>query len=107
MIIDNYDDTERYLKNISYYKLSGYWYTFLKLPHELHQFKGNTKFSQIIKTFIFDRKLRLLIFDQLERIENSFKTQLIYNYSLEFGSHWYLNELLYKNINYKSQYKIH
>ncbi|TAL67088.1 MAG: Abi family protein [Bacteroidetes bacterium] len=104
LIIDNNDEAERYLKNISYYKLSGYWHTFLKPPHELHQFKSNTKFSQIIKTFIFDRKLRLLIFDQLERIENSFKTQLIYNYSIEFGSHWYLNETLYKNINYKNRF---
>ncbi|MBI5326293.1 MAG: Abi family protein [Ignavibacteriae bacterium] len=97
MVFDDLNEALRFLKNISYYKLSGYWYTFLQPPYENHIFKENTTFKKVIRTFILDRKLRLLIFSQLERIENSFKTQLIYNYSIAYGSNWLINEKHYKN----------
>lgn len=30
-----------YLTNISYYRLSAYWYTFLEVPQATHKFKPN------------------------------------------------------------------
>lgn len=85
-----------YLSNISYYRLSAYWYTFLETPKTNHQFKTGTSFQQAIDTYVFDRKLRLLIFDEIERIEIALRTQVIYHFSHQFGSHWYDDKTLYR-----------
>ncbi len=102
--IDDEESAKYFLGNISYYKLSGYWFTFLKEPHTAHLFKLNTEFQKVINTYKFDRKLRILIFNQLERIENSFKTQLIYHYSLAYGSHWFDELSIYKSYSNKSKF---
>ena len=46
---------------------------------------------------MFDRKLRLLVFDALEKIEVALRTKIIYHYSLTHGTHWYENPALYRN----------
>ena len=37
---------------------------------------------------MFDRKLRLLVFDAIERLEVAIRTQIIYQLSHNYGSHW-------------------
>lgn len=69
-----------YLQRIGYYRLSGYWYPFREL--ELTQqadgvlsyfrhdrFGANSHFEDAVKLYVFDKKLRLLALDALERIE--------------------------------------
>ncbi len=80
-----------YLSNISYYRLRAYW-----LPLEInnsvsHRFKSGTTFDIIIDQYVFDRKLRILIFDEIERIEVALRTQIIHHYSMHFGGQWYLD----------------
>lgn len=80
-----------YLERIGYYRLSGYWYPFkerseiccpLVAPDGKKKFKrGNTdrlvldtfksgaRFHDAVELYIFDKKLRLLVLDALERIE--------------------------------------
>jgi len=41
--------------------------------------------------YIFDRKLRLLLLDAIERIEVAIRSSLSNSIALEHGSHWYLN----------------
>lgn len=89
----------RYLNFISYYRFSAYTIPF-QIPNSTsHQFKSNTTFDQILDLYIFDRELRLLIMDAIERIEVAVRTQIINIHSLEkdqqgntFGAFWYLNE---------------
>lgn len=83
------DAAAHYLSTISYYRLSAYWFTFLEDPRTDHVFKKGTQFEQALDTYIFDRKLRLLIFDEIERIEIALRSQIIYRFSLAFGSHWF------------------
>ena len=45
----------------------------------------------------FDRQLRLLVFNAIEKIEISLHTKIIYEFSLTNGSHWYENVSLYRN----------
>ncbi|MGY6741538.1 MAG: Abi family protein [Cecembia sp.] len=85
-----------FLTNISYYRLSAYWYTFLESPKSNHVFIAETTFDKVLNTYVFDRKLRLLIFDEIERIEIALRTKLIYEYCLEFGNNWYENKSLFK-----------
>ncbi|WP_339753237.1 Abi family protein [Algoriphagus aquimarinus] len=96
MDIPEIDKARLFLSNISYYRLSAYWYTFLKNPKTEHLFVAKSTFDRVLNTYIFDRKLRLLIFDEIERIEISLRTKLIYEYSLEFGNNWYETKSLFK-----------
>lgn len=96
MIITDAEKVGLYLSNISYYRLSAYWYTFLDDPKGEHQFKKNTTFEMALDTYVFDRKLRLLIFDEIERIEIALRTTLIHQYSLHYGNNWYENKTLFR-----------
>jgi abortive infection bacteriophage resistance protein len=79
-----------YLQEISYYRLSAY---FLPYQTAKDNFEANITFEQIIKTYSFDRELRLLVFDCIERIEVAIRTQFIYQMSLHYNdSHWQDNQ---------------
>ncbi|MCQ2074885.1 MAG: Abi family protein [Bacteroidaceae bacterium] len=43
----------------------------------------------------FDRKLRLLVFDAIERIEIAVRTQVIHQLSLKYGAHWQDQKVLF------------
>ncbi|WP_454132614.1 Abi family protein [Microbacterium lacticum] len=58
----------RYLRHIGYYRLSAYTIPFqASRPH--HVFRPDTSFDDILDLYMFDRALRLLVMDALERIE--------------------------------------
>ena len=58
----------RYLSNISYYRLRAYTYPFQDNSHSHQPFIVDVTFEEIIELYVFDRKLRLLIFDAIEKI---------------------------------------
>jgi abortive infection bacteriophage resistance protein len=62
----------RWLQNVSYYRLSAYFLPFKK--GEL--FRQGATFDQIAALYIFDRKLRLILLDAIERIEVALRTAL-------------------------------
>jgi len=94
--INKEDDAELNLSNISYYRLSGYWWP-MQADREKHIFKTNSRFSDVIALYNFDRELRLLLFDVIERIEISLRTKLIYHLSLEFDAWWFQKTELFNN----------
>lgn len=90
LIIADEVRTVRHLANISYYRLSAYM-----LPYKqkidgafVDAFKENTTWEQVHELYVFDRKLRLLVFDAIERLEIAIRTQIIYQLSHKYGSHW-------------------
>lgn len=86
LTVDDDDKALKYLANISYYRLSAY---FLPYQSKKDRFDDGTTFKQIIDTYSFDRELRLLVFDCIERIEVAIRTQFIYCMSLHYNdSHW-------------------
>ena len=89
MVISDAAKARTYLTNISYYRLSAYWYIFLELPQSAHKFKEGTDFHRVVDTYVFDRKLRILLFDEIERIEISIKTRLIQEFCETKGKNWY------------------
>lgn len=97
LTVEDDDRALSYLGNINYYRLSAYWYTFLEHPKQRHIFKNGTTFKQIIDTYVFDRKLRLIIFDEIERIEVSIKTRIIQEYSTCYGNNWYEDPSYFRN----------
>ncbi len=65
------DETKaiRYLESIGYYRLSAYMYPFLKVPKETHQYKEGTTFQQVLNLYRFDKKLRMLLLNEIEKVE--------------------------------------
>ncbi|MBS2038375.1 Abi family protein [bacterium] len=65
---------------INYYRLRAYWLPFETPPPsgstEPHHFRAGTYFEDIIDLYRFDRKLRLLFIDAVERVEVALRTQL-------------------------------
>lgn len=80
----------RWLQRAGYYRLSAYWYPFRVFRHEQDAASGairtvrtddfvpNTAFSDAVGLYLFDRKLRVLLADALERIEVSLRVQVAY-----------------------------
>ena len=54
----------------------------------LDEFVEGTTWDNVYNLYKFDRKLRLLVFDAIERIEIALRTQVIYQLSHKYGSHW-------------------
>lgn len=69
LAIENVVKAERYLDNISYYRLSAYMYPLLELPKSIHQYKFGATFQKVMMLYRFDKKLRMLIFNEIEKIE--------------------------------------
>jgi abortive infection bacteriophage resistance protein len=83
------------LKDISYYRLKGYWQD-TQSDMKLHLFQSDTYFEDIIERYNFDRQLRIILFEGIERIEIAMRTKLIYHLSLVYGGLWYLNPALFE-----------
>ncbi len=97
--ISNEDRLIKYLNHIGYYRLSGYMYPF-QVSDGSHKFKDATSFDKVLNHYIFDKKLRLLLLDYIERIEVSFRANICNSFSLQFGSHWFLDSNLFNNSSY-------
>jgi abortive infection bacteriophage resistance protein len=96
LIIEDRIMVEHYLSQISYYRLAGYWWP-LQVDKEAHIFKPDSTFQTVIDIYNFDRELRLIVFNMIERIEISIRTQLIYQLSLGQSPWWFENSGLFKS----------
>ncbi len=96
LTIEDSDNAPHYLSHISYYRLAGYWWP-MQDDKVNHIFKPNSKFCDVIALYNFDRELRLLLFDIIEKIEISLRTKLIYHLSHEFDPWWFQNFNIFQN----------
>jgi len=97
LIVDDDQKALHLLEKISYYRLSAYWYPFLKHPKHLNQFKEGSSFEQAFKLYCFDRELRQIILNDIEKIEIAIKARAIYVLSHAYGPLWYTDSDLYRN----------
>ncbi|MFA7108179.1 MAG: Abi family protein [Sphaerochaetaceae bacterium] len=75
LIINNEQKAKKYLLNLNYYRLSGYWY---KKQDSNDFFLDKTTFKSIINEYYFDKELRKILFNVIETIEISFRTSIAY-----------------------------
>lgn len=95
----------RHLQHISFYRLSGYALPFQKggTGADRHHFRPGTTFDQILERYTFDRKLRLLVMDAVERIEISVRAAMSDAIAVQHGSHWYMQPGIFEtNFNHSS-----
>ncbi|WLF82988.1 Abi family protein [Moraxella sp. ZY210820] len=82
LIVDDESRALHYLGNIGYYRLSGYFYSFRqydltsKKIQRKDEFMKDSHFNDILQLYLFDKKLRLLAFDALERIEMALRVDI-------------------------------
>ena len=90
MVISDKQRTERHLANISYYRLSAYMLPYKQKENGkiLDSFREGVTWDTVYNLYVFDRKLRLLVFDAIERLEVAIRAQIIYQLSHKYGSHW-------------------
>lgn len=98
LIIDDEARIERYLKNVGYFRLTGYMYH-LQSTDGNHTFFEGTTFDNIINTYNFDKKLRSIVNEYLERIEIALRARLVDYYSIQYGFYWYSKVELYSDLD--------
>jgi abortive infection bacteriophage resistance protein len=96
MLFKDEDQAANLLKNISYYRLKGYWWD-MQSDRTTHQFSPNSYFEDVIDRYNFDRQLRFILFDAIELIEIALRTKMIYHLSLSYSGLWYLDSTLFNN----------
>ena len=77
--VDNPIAALDYLERLGYYRLSGYWYPLRAIDQaasvaqgkavRMDTFAPGSRFEDVVRLYVFDKKLRLLALDALERIE--------------------------------------
>lgn len=86
---------ERWLETVGYYRMSAYW-----LPRELtpapgqtrsKAFSAGTRFSDIVDIYVFDRKLRLLVMEAIDRFEIAVRARWTNRFTLVHGSHAHMD----------------
>ncbi len=84
-----------YLGHLNYYRLGAYWLPF-EADHASHTFKPGTRFADVHNLYVFDRELRLLVLDAIERVEVSVRTSWAYILAHRYGPHAHLSANLFK-----------
>ena len=97
MVINDEASALHHLDKIGYYRLVGY-----SLPFQIggegidrHNFRNGVSFEAILERYVFDRKLRLLILDAIERVEVSIRASLSNTIAQKHTPHWYCNAALF------------
>ncbi len=98
LIIKDRKLAENSLKRIGYYRFSAYLYPLLAFPKQKHLFKPNSSFEQALDIYSFDRQLRLLLFDEIEKIEVAVRSAIINIVSQETGDpFWMTNQANFRS----------
>ena len=94
LLISDPARARRYLSVISYYRLSAYTLPF-QVGDSEHHFRAGTSFDAVLDLYIFDRRLRLLILDAIERIEVALRARMTNVLAGNHGPYAYLQKEIF------------
>lgn len=90
----------RHIQNIGYYRLSAYMYPLLRKPKIEHHYKENTSFDQVMMLYRFDKKLRIFIFNEIEKIEVAVRSAVVgCGCEITNDPFWITNQDNFKDVN--------
>lgn len=97
MVIAEPADAARWFEHVNYYRLRGYWLPFEQAyaPGSEHRFRPGTTFEQVTERYTFDRQLRLLVLDAIERLEVSLRCCWAHALAMRHGSHAHMESALF------------
>jgi abortive infection bacteriophage resistance protein len=87
LTIENPEYAKSKLAHINYYRISAYLRHFQE--ENTHKFVKDTSFTQVIRLYYFDKKLRSIIFYAMEKIEVYMRTVLAYHIADSHGAFGY------------------
>lgn len=98
LVVANRERALHYIRFIGYYRLSGYGLPFQDRTPGLpdHAFLPGATFEDILNAYLFDRELRLLLLDAIERIEVALKASISNTMCELEGPHWFLSADLFR-----------
>lgn len=96
MQIDDENRALYVLGNVSYCRLKSYMIPFME-DRGSHKFKPGTTFENIYAVYAFDRRLRELIFHEMEKIEICVRTRFGYFTAKNEQGYWFTNPAHFKN----------
>jgi abortive infection bacteriophage resistance protein len=85
-----------FLEAISFFRLTPYMRPFQVTGSPDHKFLPGTGFNQLSGLYDFDRQLRLLVMDAIERVEVAARASISNHMGPTYGAHWYLQRELFK-----------
>jgi abortive infection bacteriophage resistance protein len=101
MVISDPEHAQRCLGTIGYYRLSAYWLRFESAPTKdvtrSKSFRPGTTFEAVLEDYVFDRKLRVLLMEAIERIEIHVRSRWTNRLTLKYGAHAHLNHELFSD----------
>ena len=77
LLITDASIAARHIQNIGYYRLSAYMYPLLRKPKNEHRYKENASFEQVLMLYRFDKQLRVLTFNEIEKIEVAVRSSIV------------------------------
>lgn len=87
----------RYLRHIGYYRLSPYAIPF-QCGGPDHLLDRGTSFDDLLDLYVFDRSLRLVVMDALERVEIAVRAALTDHMSMTYGDpQWYTDSVHFRD----------
>lgn len=82
-LIADKDQLVNHLQNVNYYRLSAYLYPYRE---KNEHFKPGTTLELVWDQYRFDRQLRLLVMDAIERVEVAVKAQITTHFTQKYKS---------------------
>lgn len=121
LIVEDRAKAEKFLSNVNYYRLSGYWFNYQNKVLHLqsypngvseeqrddidNRFVRRVTFDNIVDIYRFDTKLRSLCLDALEKIEISCGSLLCEHMCNKYGGYWFEDSTNVKDIIIKKDKK--
>lgn len=98
LTINDRQKAQLYLESIGYYRLSAYMHPLLKAPKSLHQYKTGASFAKVMMLYRFDKKLRMVLFNEIEKIEIAIRETVMNMTAEQTGDiYWLTNSSYFRN----------
>jgi abortive infection bacteriophage resistance protein len=95
----------RFLKTCNFYRFGGYAIAYWQSSARPQQYLAGTQFEDVVNLINFDRALRMLTLDAIERLEVAVRSALTSTASLFYRSpHWYLDGSRFKSAALHGQF---
>ena len=101
LTIQDQDRALSFIKAVSFFRLSPYMRPFQQADDN-HTFHGSAGFKQLSELYDFDRRLRLLVIDAIERAEVAVRAHMSNHMGVKYGTHWYLDKESFRH-DYRHQ----
>jgi abortive infection bacteriophage resistance protein len=94
LVFENWAASLSHLEHIGYYRFTGYLHPF-KIGGdgpEAECYQPGTTFEIVHDRYIFDRKLRMLVLEAVEKIEIAVRAAISNSVASRHGPHWYMDQ---------------